>query len=239
MNIAIVLSGGKGTRLSSEVPKQYIKVADKMIISYCLETLIGHEFIDAVLIVADEGWRDVISSELDELGIHQEKVIGFSSPGATRQLSILNGLRDIKTYIGNKEAIEYQKIGILVHDAARPCLSKKLITECLHSLKNHDGVMPVLPMKDTVYLSNDGKAVSQLLEREKIFAGQAPEAFWLDSYYQANERLLPDKILRINGSTEPAILAGLDIAIIDGSEENFKITTREDLKKFQKIIETK
>ena len=68
-----------------------------------------------------------------------------------------------------------------------------------------------------------------------MFAGQAPEFFYLEQYYQANKNLLPEKIYRINGSTEPAILQGLDMAMIPGEERNFKITTREDLMRFQRM----
>jgi 2-C-methyl-D-erythritol 4-phosphate cytidylyltransferase len=88
-------------------------------------------------------------------------------------------------------------------------------------------------MKDTVYLSNDGKKVSALLKREEVYAGQAPEMFVFGKYLEANRRLLPDDILKINGSTEPAILYGMDIAMIPGDEGNFKITTREDLERMK------
>ena len=97
----------------------------------------------------------------------------------------------------------------------------------------------MLPMKDTVYLSRDGKSVSSLLNRQEIFAGQAPELFVLGKYYESNERLLPQKILKVNGSTEPAILAGMDIAMIPGDENNYKITTGTDLKRFREYIEQK
>ena len=81
-------------------------------------------------------------------------------------------------------------------------------------------------------LSEDGKQVSSLLERKQVFAGQAPESFRYGKYLEANEALLPDKILNINGSTEPAILAGMQIKMIPGDECNYKITTENDLKKF-------
>lgn len=95
----------------------------------------------------------------------------------------------------------------------------------------------MLPMKDTVYLSKDGKVVTELLNRSEIFAGQAPEVFRFDKYYVANKILLPKRILEINGSTEPAIMAGMDIAMIPGDERNFKVTTRADLEKFREIVE--
>jgi 2-C-methyl-D-erythritol 4-phosphate cytidylyltransferase len=91
-------------------------------------------------------------------------------------------------------------------------------------------------MKDTVYLSEDGESITSLLDRKQIFAGQAPEAFRLGAYYRANEALMPEKILQINGSTEPAVMMGLHIRMIPGDEQNFKITTREDLKRFEEII---
>ena len=121
---------------------------------------------------------------------------------------------------------------VLIHDAARPLLSRQLVTDCLDAIEGHDGVIPVLPMKDTVYESTDGKTISRLLNRSHIFAGQAPEVFCFGKYYEANRALLPDKILAINGSTEPAVMAGMRMAVIPGDETNFKITTKADLERF-------
>ena len=121
---------------------------------------------------------------------------------------------------------------VLIQDAARPNTSFKLIEACFNLTEDIDGAMPVLPMKDTVYLSEDGVQVSELLERKKVFAGQAPESFRFGKYLSANEMLLPEKIRSINGSTEQAILAGMHIQMIPGDEKNYKITTEVDLEKF-------
>ena len=115
----------------------------------------------------------------------------------------------------------------------------KMIEECLCAVDGHDGVMPGLPMKDTVYSSMDGKSITALLNRGEIYAGQAPEVFRLKTYYEANRRLLPGHILEVNGSAEPAVMAGMDIAIIPGDENNFKITTKTDLEHFIQIIESR
>lgn len=232
MTIALILSGGTGTRLGEELPKQYIEINDRPIISYCLETVLLHLQIDAVQIVADLAWQKVILKEVERVSSASgrlHKFCGFSVPGKTRQLSILNGLEDILSYASKEDTV-------MIHDAARPCLSEQMISCGLDAIKGHDGVLPVLPMKDTVYLSEDGKVVSSLLNRSWVFAGQAPEFFVLGKYYEANKSLLPEKILAINGSTEPAILAGLDVAMIPGEESNFKITTKADLERFQQIV---
>lgn len=227
MVTALLLSGGTGTRMGINTPKQYIEVKGRPIISYCLQTLLSHEKIDAVQIVADPMWRDMILDCMKQL--QNDRFRGFSAPGENRQLSILNGLEDIRKYAEESDVV-------LIHDAARPLLSADMITACLEAAAGHDGVLPVLPMKDTVYYSEDGRRVSSLLERARIFAGQAPEAFVLGKYYEANRKLLPEHILQINGSTEPAILAGLDIAMIPGDEGNFKITTKADLERFQERV---
>ena len=97
--------------------------------------------------------------------------------------------------------------------------------------------MPVLPMKDTVYESADGRSVTKLLEREKIYAGQAPELFRLRKYYEANKVLVPLKINEVNGATEPAITKGMDVAMIMGDESNYKVTTKEDMNSFIRLKE--
>ena len=227
MNIAIILAGGTGTRLGSDMPKQYIEVNDKPIIAYSAECLDVHEMIDGIQIVADEMWRDYIAEH-----VKLSKLWGFSSPGSNRQLSIWNALCDIR------EMADAQA-KVFIHDAARPVLTTDMITTYLETADGCDGVLPVLPMKDTVYLSADGTSVTSLLDRSQVVAGQAPEVFAYEKYYQANKALLPDKILQINGSTEPAILAGMNVATVPGEERNFKITTQADLERFRRICESK
>lgn len=225
MNIALVLAGGTGTRLGADIPKQYIKVNGRMIVDYCLETLEHSLEVDAVWIVADKIWQQNIKKV--------NKFKGFASPGMNRQLSIYNGLKAIEASL---EVEELEKVNVIIHDAARPLLTEKCISECVKAIEGHDGVLPVLPMKDTVYFSEDGESVTSLIDRGKVYAGQAPELFKLMPYIKANEVLLPDKILLINGSTEPAVMAGMDIVMIPGDENNYKITTKADMERFKEKV---
>lgn len=221
MNIALILAGGTGTRLGEDIPKQYIMVRKRPVIAYVLDLFIQHKSVDAIQVVADPVWHDTI----DACVAYSNKFRGYSMPGATRQLSIWNGLTDIRGYAEDDDLV-------IIHDAARPCLSDGLLQCCIDAVREHDGAMPVLPMKDTVYFSEDGRHISSLLDRGCIFAGQAPEVFRLGKYIAANNALLPERIQSVNGSTEPAILAGMDIALVDGEEKNFKITTQQDLQRF-------
>ena len=226
MNIALILSGGTGRRAGTDIPKQYVEVCGKPVLSYSIETLSAHGGIDAIQIVADPRWHERIKEWLGTADTGM-KFRGFSLPGETRQLSVLQGLEDIRKYAGGSDRV-------LIHDGARPMLTAEMATACLTAAEGHGGVLPVLPMKDTVYYSGTGQNVDRLLKRECIYAGQAPETFRLGVYLEANRALLPERILEINGSTEPAILAGLDIAMIPGEECNYKITTMDDLRRFER-----
>ena len=237
MNTALLLSGGIGSRLPSDVPKQYIRVEGKMLITYALAVLADAPDVDEIWIVAEDGWRETILADAAQHHLSSDKIAGFASPGPNRQTSILNGMREALRQRGmDADGLESGDT-IFIHDAARPLLTQEQIRACYTNLRGHDGVLPVLPMKDTVYFSRTGRTVSELLDREKLFAGQAPELFCFPKYYQANLDLLPDKIKSINGSTEPAILAGMDIVMIPGEENNFKITTQADLDRFRTLIE--
>lgn len=238
MNVALVLAGGRGTRIGGEIPKQYIEVNGVPVISYCLSTLIKHPLIDAIQIVAEEEYQELIAKEINVIagevskrGVDAdiEKLRGFSSPGANRQESILNGLKDIRKYTNDDDKV-------LVHDAARPFLSDKLINNCFVAIEGHDGVLPTLPMKDTVYICNGENKITALIDRSTVFNGQAPELFVIGKYYDANVSL-GDNIYKINGSTEPAIMAGMDVVTIRGEEDNFKVTTNEDMEKMLRMIE--
>lgn len=223
LNYAIILSGGTGTRLGLDIPKQYYKVNNKFILEYVLDTIEQHALLHGYIIVAAPEWQQEILAVLNP----DSKFIGFAQPGVNRQLSIYNGLLQLAEIAKTNDLV-------LVQDAARPNTSMELLTRCLCIEDFEDGAMPVLPMKDTVYLSHDGKQVDSLLNRQEIFAGQAPESFRFGKYLQANEALLPEEILKINGSTEPAVRAGMRIAMIEGEEQNYKITTAADLEQFCK-----
>ncbi len=232
MNIALVLSGGTGTRLGGDIPKQYIEAKGRMLIAFCLDMFAKHKRIDGIWIVADPAWQDKITDECQRQGIPDGVIKGYSLPGKTRQLSILNGIRDIASLFRSSARGSDNEQVVIIHDAARPNLTAEYVDKCLDALEGYDGVMPVLPMKDTVYYSESGKSVDKLLDRSCIYAGQAPEVYRLGKYLEACERLIAEEIYKISGSTEPAIMAGLNVAMIPGDENNYKITTQKDLERF-------
>jgi len=223
MNTVIVLSGGKGTRMKNIVscPKQYYEIDNKPIIGYCLDTFENNKHVDAVIIVADTEWYDYIGEYILHNNITKFK--GFAESGETRQLSVFNALKMIKNFMKEEDVV-------LVHDAARPFVTDKIIEQCFNIPAYYDGVMPVLPVTNTMYQSADGKEISQLLPRKEIFSGQAPESFVYGKYMNIHEENLIGEIAKSNGSSELAYRYGMKIALIEGDSRNFKITNPEDIR---------
>ena len=127
-----------------------------------------------------------------------------------------------------------EKDSIIIHDAARPNISPMMISQCLSGLRDADGVMPVLPVKDTMYLSADGQHITSLLNRDQLFAGQAPESFCFGKYMAIHDGLTEEQLAQVRGSSELAYQHGMTIQLISGDEHNYKITTKADLEKFRK-----
>lgn len=226
-NIAIILSGGIGNRMGSEIPKQYIEINGRSVVGYCLERFITHRRIDAVIVGVAEAWRPYVEKTV--LGLLSPKPVYYASAGSVRQETIYKALQVAKSCFADDDVV-------IIHDAARPNVSARLIDVCLDACAEYDGAMPVLPVKDTMYQSMDGVTISSLLPRETLYAGQAPEAFRLGRYWAAHQALPYETMLQTRGSSELAYRQGLTIKLVAGEESNYKITVPEDLERFRLLI---
>ena len=224
MITALILSGGTGTRLGGSIPKQYLLVNDKPIIGYCIDIFQTDVKVTDIVIVADRSWWNMLRKYIEENNI--TKFIGFADAGQSRQHSILNGLRCICDLGGKPEDL------VVIHDAARPCVSTGIIDQCISLLEGFDCSMPVISVKDTVYKSEDGKHITSLLNRDSLFAGQAPEGCHLGSYLAINEELSDEELEQIRGTCAISYDKGLKVGLFPGSEKNYKITTKDDYNKF-------
>lgn len=230
MNIALILSGGVGSRMRSDgFPKQYIEIKDKPILLYTLEKFQTCQAIDKIVIVADPTWQKQIAQWMNASGI--SKFAAFANPGESRQESIFSGLSACM------ELSQSENDGVIIHDGVRPRVSHGLITACLDALAEYDGSMPVLPVTDTTYLSQDGKHISGLLDRSTLFSGQAPEAFRLHPYYRINKAATKQELAETRGTTEIAYRHDFNIRLIPGEYGNFKLTTPTDLDRFRALLE--
>jgi 2-C-methyl-D-erythritol 4-phosphate cytidylyltransferase len=220
VNAGLVLAGGVGTRLTSGIPKQFIEVAGKPLIMYCLMSFERCADISFIEIVAAEAWRDRISEWIEYGRIR--KFRQFAAPGPTRAHSVRNGLLALSGELGAEDTI-------VIHDAARPLVTEADISRCVKASVGRDGATPVVRPRDTVYRSADGERISALLNRDELFAGQTPECYNFTKYLAAHRAPAEGEPARATGGSEIAFRSGMDIRLYEGNERNIKVTTEADL----------
>ena len=132
MNSAIIVAAGVSSRFGGDIPKQFIKIDGKEILSFSVNTFICHPQIDEVIIVCHNKWMDHVSTYYPDCII--------AEGGVRRQDSSLNGIK----------AVSNQSLNVLIHDAARPFVSKEIITNCLTALEKADGSAPVMDISNSL-----------------------------------------------------------------------------------------
>lgn len=222
MNVALVLSGGTGTRMGLTVPKQYQTIAGKPVIVHTLERFERFQAAAGVIVVASAEWTAQVWEWKETYGL--SKLWDIAPAGADRQRSILSGLLAAKRFVKEEAG------GVIVQDAARPLTSQDLLQRLIAGLEEAPAVMPVLPITDTAYTSQDGQWVSGLLDRRTLFAGQAPEAFHFQPYLRLYQETPAEILSAMSGSCQLPYSRGWKVKMVRGDPENIKITYPADLK---------
>ena len=220
MNVAIILAAGNGTRLSNNIKKQFIKIHDKQLFLFSFDSFCSSN-IDKILIVSSKEDINYVRSLVSS----NEKFLDVIAGGETRQQSVKNALDYLKGILADDDVI-------LIHDAARPLIKFPLINEVINKTIKYDCCSLILPIKDTIIsLSNNN--YESTLERDKLASVQTPQGFKFKIIYEAHLRAIH------SSATDDAQLVkslGLNIHLIKGDEQNFKITTNEDLNYFEYIL---
>lgn len=228
-NIAIILAGGVGKRMGLPTPKQFVVHDGRELIEYPIETFNSHPAIDEVAVVVHSDWRghmqDIVSRN------HWDKLTKIIDGGSERYMSSLNA---IMAYIDYPD-----DTNMLFHDAARPMVSAAIIDRVAEALKNHEAVGVAVPSTDTVWevhtdITGDslGRFVSRIPERRFMWRAQTPQAFRLPLIRDAYQRALQDPQFAATDDCGVVrrYMSGVKIAVVEGEEQNRKITFVEDLK---------
>lgn len=209
-------------------------------VTYALESLLKSGHVNRVCVVAEHEYRDLIYADAEQAGLGVKKISCYAIPANTgRQGSVLNAMQEIIRDICGEVDVEQVSDGdtVLIHDAARPLLTTKMVDDCYEAFDGHDGIMTVLPLYDNMYRTiEDGWTIEITpMDRQGVVIEQTPAIFRLKKYYKANMALIPDKLCRVKGLAEPALKAGLEVVTVEGDDRNFKVTTETDLERYMQL----
>ena len=206
-NALVILAGGKGERFGQKTPKQFYKMGGTTMINSLFHNLDLKPF-DLVVLSIDKKYINLFKNYSNDI-LKKKKII-FSEPGKNRQQSSFNSLKKIK---------QYRIKNVLIHDAARPFCSNKLIKKILIKLKIHNNCIP--------YVEYNDRQINKSNKKDgKVFNIQTPQGFDYNLIYQAHKKLIKEKF-----SDDAGLIQKLNfkIYLIKGEKNNIKITYKEDL----------
>jgi 2-C-methyl-D-erythritol 4-phosphate cytidylyltransferase len=218
IQLAVVLpAAGLGARLPGQIKKQFRKIDGKEIFILTLKNILKVRFLKEIVFVASKEDFSGLKKILNQYYPSQFHMIQIVEGGATRQKSVLNGLKVVSKHINT----------VAIHDAVRPFASTQLFDHTVEAIQNFSGAIPVLPIKETIKSLNQN-VIAKTIDRSEIFIAQTPQIFNKDSILKAH--LLAEKEnWNCTDDSQVAELAGLLVTTTSGEEANIKITTPTDL----------
>ena len=214
MNSAIILAGGVGERIDSNIPKQFIEVNNKKIIDYSIEAFSKNKHINEIILVLNKNWISNFEN--------QYKKYRLVEGGKTRYESSLNGVLSCSEKSEN----------ILIHDSARPLISQKIINDCIGYLSNYHAATPIIDIDDSVIRKKNDSF--EYLNRNLIKSIQTPQGFHKNVIIDGLSNAI--NIGTDDVSTLKSYNPKLKIKFYKGDKNNFKITNNIDLKIFESLI---
>ena len=221
---ALLPAAGRSVRFGGTTLKQYAHLLGKPVISHSIEAVKGHPAVNGVTVAlsADDGIYDSLVRP-------SYPGVGTTVGGPSRAQTVLNGLR----HIMEKDAMTHW---VLVHDAARPCLERKLLTDLVDACEdNPDGAILAIPVSDTVKQQDDDQRIEKTINREGLWRAQTPQLFPLRKLANALEKALGSE----SPPTDEASAmeqVGARPRLVMGSRKNIKITGPDDLELAEFII---
>ena len=219
---AVIPAAGTGSRMQTDLPKQYLSINGRRVIEYSLETFCTHPQIAGVVVALaaeDNLWGGL------EFAKHPK--VRTVPGGKERCHSVLNCLHALSTVAGSED-------WVLVHDAARPCINREDIDRMIATLRDHPvGGLLALPVRDTMKRADigqgHGQRVSETINRQGLWLALTPQMFRLGRLTQALEQAIRQGEL-VTDESQAMELAGLRPGLVEGRAENIKITRPSDLK---------
>ena len=219
--VAVVLGGGVGQRLGAGTPKQLLRLAGRTLVEHCVAAFEQAAGVNEILVVMPRGYTEQVAATLAEAGY--AKVSAVIEGGVTRPDSVRAALAAIAR-------ARPGEAGVLLHDAARPLVDGRIITDCVAALRVHDAAGVAVPASDTMVITDNG-VMQSMPRRETLLRCQTPQCFRLSVITRAHELAAADPGFAPTDDCGVVLRYLPDVAvhIVPGSERNIKVTYPQDL----------
>lgn len=227
----MILAGGVGSRMNSpELPKQYIKIDNEPIIIRTVRNFIDFGSFRAGVVCCPVDWIEYTKSLLYEYGISDDVV--FVVPGGkNRNSSVRNGCR----FLSKRFSVTDKDI-ILTHDAVRPFINSRIISENISAVKEYGAANTAMPVYDSIVRSATGEFFTGTLQRSELFRVQTPQSFKLQELENVINSLSDDELDEYTDVASIFADRGFRVKLVEGSDSNIKITTPFDLAVAETIV---
>ncbi len=227
-HVALILSGGNGTRMNSKTPKQYMQVDGETILHHTAMVFQQHPFIHEIYVVCGSKWKEFAEKDLREGGVSKLKHI--VEGGKTSYESLRNGVEYI---LQEKNA---EQTLIMVHDAVRPLVNHAIISDSIHTCLTKGNAITVIPSLEAFMVSEDGVSSYDTLPRETLYRAQTPHTFKLSSLVEIFERADRQGVTSSQSLfTLASELQMRPLFLAKGDIMNFKITDPRDIQLYQAL----
>lgn len=230
---AVVLAAGAGKRMQSKVAKQYLLLDGKPVLWYALSAFEQSEIIDEIiLVVGKDEIRYATENIVDFYGF--QKVSAVIEGGSERYFSVWEALKTMGT-LAEKETPEETSY-VFIHDGARPFVTEKILADTYNAVAEHGACVTGMPAKDTIKIADENEFAVRTPNRKSVWMVQTPQVFEKDLIYEAYRQLidrLPELEKQGVNVTDDAMVVEMimhkQVKLVQGSYENIKITTPEDM----------
>lgn len=231
MLFGLILAGGSGTRMGGDVPKQFMKIGGKCVVSHTVEHFLNIDEFKKIILLTPENWvsktKDILQNEISD----NERVVVINGD-KQRNDTLIKGIDYIDREFGlNEDTL------VVTHDAVRPFVTESIINDNIIGLKKYTACGTVILATDTIVYSNNGEYINDVPERRFLFQEQTPQSFRASTFKRYYSAMSEKQRAEFTDALAIFVVNGEKVGLIQGDYSNIKITYPFDIKIANAILE--